>query len=924
MKTHSSAFRPVLFASALALAASASASDFYWGGGDTDIAPGTPLPDDSTALSGVWTPGIANWATDPFGTVYGPLDFADATSYLHLGVITNKANATIGFSESLSFGRMSDYVFAYKSDYNRLFNVTNIGSAVLIPSGNPTILTAITTDTTRGIALNAPLSGSDRIVKFGTGRVTINPNKTLPDFTGTFDIQENTFETGNTRFPNVKTALVSGRIKNETDISGGANSFCFGTWTLGANNSASADLVADDLVVTLKGGIFAYISQEKTRETMGAVDVETWGSIGHSNSKAGGELTLASEEGGLRRGSLGLGIFQHEYKNGVPDTRLFIPTFSPKGVTLPWAVTSDSRFLTVDSATDELIAVDTTQADANLSSWVGLYGPTSHLRVGNNDETAVSGALSGDLAIGTLSFLNKKAATYNLGDGNTLNLLDGGICQRAIKYGATQIVTNGYLTTSADKLYLFSCDTNAGGDLQLYSTVTGRFDVVATGKGANKGFFGTESNTYEGTTTVAFGPFVCDKKGMSTIGIPGDLRIRFGGAVSCTGNSTNQINPTASIVIESCGMFGPRGQTFRGDLTVEGGSIGLANYTDTFYRPDAAGFHFNGGLLYHSSSAAGTLNLGTDVDYAATSTQPACFRRFNTGAFNFILSAGDRTFDVADSATLPADEPEMVLDIRVSSQSKTTNGLIKTGAGELVLADTNNYAGATSVRGGTLRLAHAAPAGIENCPAFLDNNRMFFEQPVARNLAVGQSLVGTRKYISNDAFLTAVFTNRVLRIVDDYEVLVYSSLQGVSYDVTSLPFDKQGSLGTGAATICEGATLAMDPGITVPNTVDILEGGALDASGATLTGDTTLADGATLVFRPDNGLLTLPCAVDLTALHAEVQDYEPSATPVAVATVPLGASGTAIVDADAPYRVYGRGTTLYVAKRFRPTIITIQ
>ena len=817
-----------------AVLSAAPALDLYWGGGSADIAAGTPLSIDSDDLSGTWNATLRNWAVSPDGASY--TNWSDG-AVLHFGALTNKANAAIALSQNVRFPRITGSQ-SLSVDYNRAFTISRDGGtgSFSVPEGETSAIVSVApSDTTRGLVLQAPFTGTGRIVKYGTGKAVLNTAS--PDFTGTFEVQENSFNTDTAAWKGVTEALVSGRIKQAHSSSRGANDFGYGAWNLGTVDAATADLVSDDLVVTLRGGAFGYTSRSKTRETMGAIVLDTWGCVGHSNSQKGGILTLASEEGGLRRGPLGIGVFQYAAMDGdVPKTAVRIPHGVAKGVTLPWAMTSDSRFCLVDSAQDDLLVpAPTTQAAADLSQWTALYGGSDNIRVGANDEFAVSGALTGDLAVRNLSFLNKKAAVYDLG-GHVLCLTDGGLCQRAIKYGANQIVSNGWLTTTSDKLYLSTCDTNAGGDLNIYAAVTGRFDVVVTGKGSSAVFSGPDDNTYQGTTYVSFGPFVCAKT-RNAIAIPGDLRILFGGEVRLTGSSsTNQVAPGASIVVEEGATLQGGGQTYTGEITLNGGTFMIPNYTDVFVHPGAAGLHFNGGWFVHNSTARGQFHLGTDVDYAATSTTPAEFRRYNRDTLWLVLRDGDRVFNIADSATLAADVPEMVVDVPIYAATGATAGgsLVKTGAGTLALAETNQYATGTIVREGTLRVMRTQAPALTGLHAHFDNNRLFLEQPVARQLAVRQNLAATRiSRNKTDPLQEDSVATTVLRVVDDYELLCDKSYAGVTFDLASEAVDRQGTLGTGPATV-KGGTLAMDAGVVLSTEVTVEENGALSASGAAI------------------------------------------------------------------------------------------
>ncbi len=842
----------------------------FWGGGTNDIVDGTALSHDNAELSGTWDDTTKNWASDSSGTTYVP--YADG-AFIQWGWFTNTTSASIVLATNITFSGMSGCMNAVPSGYSQSFSIDSSGSSTLTPVGNPCILNPISGDTTRGITIRRPLSGDAPILKTGYGYMTLAADS--DGYTGTLTVSENALNTGTAKFRGITNAVLSGRVSLPANSTYGANTFSYGDWRMGAQDSV-ADLISDNLRVVLNNGSFTYSTRSKTFETMGSVDVETWGSIGASGSTAsnlGGVLVLSNSVAGITRGSRGIGVLQFSATYGLTgiQTAIRVPNGLPTDTLIPWIYSARSECMYVDSANENtLMPLIPEYADTDLSQWTTLYGANSNVRVGSNDTVTLSGLIADDLTISSLAFLNRGKATVAMADGKTLCLASGVILQRAIASGSLQTVSNGYLTASTDKLYINTQNTNAGGDLYLYSAITGRFDVVTTGKGAAIQFRGPAANAYSGTTYVSFGTLFLNKTG-GAIAIPGPLVVRFGGAVNATGYD-NQIADTADVTIEESGVLACRAQTFGGTVTLTGGTLLLYNYTDVFNK-SGTGLVFNGGWIGHRSSSDGTFVLQTDVGYEASSTTQAKFERYNTGKLKVQLTGGDRMFDVADSSTLADGVPEMVVDTPITSASGESNGLIKTGDGILQLTYTNTYAGATTVNGGTLKVSKIQAEAKSGLTAYTCGltGTVTFPEPVAKDMVLGQWITGAK--INSGG-------TRVLRVLNDYEVQTYDgNSTGISEDAAVDAVERGGTLGLDTATVNNTGTLQIDAGIALDNDVVVNAGGTLDASGAGI--GTLTVDGGAVKVDLASAPMVVASTIDLTDAVLDVVG-EPTETPVPV------------------------------------------
>ena len=187
--------------------------------------------------------------------------------------------------------------------------------------------------------------------------------------------------------------------------------------------------------------------------------------------------------------------------------------------------------------------------------------------------------------------------------------------------------------------------------------------------------------------------------------IPGNLDIGTVGLLSIS--TLGQIYANASIMNRGAISYTCNpGPTFSGTVTNQGGSIYLNGYRLFTLNGPGTGFAFNGGLVSVPNVNC-DFNLLTDVSCDASSQHQAIF----SGAGNIWLAAGSstiRTFNLTDSATLPAGTSEMVVAPSFR-QSGGTASLRKTGSGVLELTGINTYTGTNTIDAGTL-LANSALA----------------------------------------------------------------------------------------------------------------------------------------------------------------------------------------------------------------------
>ncbi|MGI5867852.1 MAG: autotransporter-associated beta strand repeat-containing protein [Kiritimatiellia bacterium] len=660
-------------------------------------------------------------------------------------------------------------------------------------------------------------------------------------------------------------------------------------------------------MIVLKRGAFEFRGAGGRTETIGRIDVETWGVLGAWEGNTDGILTLSDPTAGLTRGSTGSGMAMvHVNASGAPLGNFSVPNGIETDTLLPWIATSRGSFMYVDSADNNTLKqVAVSEAATNVTTWTSLYDATSNVRVGNDSSVALAGALDGSLTLKSLGFFNNSATTLDLGATNTLTLASGGIAFYPGSWGAHQTLANGALASGSGTLHLHSGDSSMSTTLILSSPIVGAdTDVVKAGVGQVE-FRGTNSNTYGGTTIVNGGNLLLDKTD-GAIAIPGPLVVRYGGSVDA---HAGNINPTADVTIESGGLIYAQSQTYSGVLKLTGGTLLFPNAWITLNHATTPGLVFNGGWINYDSSWYGGIHLQTDVRYESTAETQARFERlewnYPNASYNIRLNGGNRTFDIADSATLPADVPEMVVDTAIVDGSPAGGALTKTGAGVLQLSYTNSYTGGTTVNGGTLRVAKITAPAQSGLSAYtvagIGSHIVTFTQPVARDMVVGQQITGS-----------TIPTNRtvtVARVLNDCEIMTNGeNVNGASTNVAVAAVSRAGSLGTGPATVNNAATLEIDDGIALANDVTVNAGGTIAASGAGL--GSLVVDGGTVSARLAKGPLAMTGALSLDDATLAV-DSLPGDEPVTILSAAGGVTGkfTSIPDK--------------VTVRYHPTSVTV-
>ena len=817
------------------------AQTLYWGGGSNDISNGTALPQSDAGLSGTWSGSTRNWATNSSGAAY--TNFISGAS-ISLGLLNTSANAMITVQGNYTLsGIMANLELT--PSYWPTYTMTATSPRVLTLAGSNVFINAIAFhDGAREMRFlsNVQLAGSATLNALGFGMIEIE--SASDSYSGSVNVGN--YGSG------------YGFWLNDGSMNS-VPAFNVGTYELGPGRSAATPVLrvqnssagvvnrlADNAVISLNQGIFQYIGRGNSggaisQETIGKITVNGFGRLDlgsiNSGSSANPKLVLSDATAGLDQGTAGRGALVVSTSGGVPLSDVVVSNGVPTGILLPWIMTDQAQFMRLN-ASKVLVTNPATIAPSDITTWL----PGSDYQV----TAALNNTLTGDLTINSLGFI--AAATLNNAANGTLTIASGGV---AVQNSAVTIM-NGKLTSGTSQLYLLN-GNSPWYSLTLNCELTGNMDVIQSGD-ASTTFGGASNNTYTGTTYVSGAGLTLNKSG-SAVAIPGDVVVENGSRLTCAGTTPLASNCNATLKKGSYLTIND-GVTVShaGVMTINGGRLRGGNVTIYKNTHVGTGLQFNGGWICHVSGGNGTFSLDTDVGYASTSDTQARWERYASGSMPINLDGGNRTFNIAKSATLAAGTPEMVVDLVVANGTGV-GSITKTGSGVLQFTATNTYTGGTTVNNGTLQVSAITAPAQSGLKATINNNggngyNVAFLEPIAHSFVIGQSI--------SSAILGA--SSIIQKINNDNEISVTAggTTTALANDIAVSAVARSGNLGTGAVVVTNTGVLLLDAGIVVTNTIAASSGGELVVNG-TIVGKTSVTNSGSL-----RGTGAINGAVDLT------------------------------------------------------------
>jgi autotransporter-associated beta strand protein len=883
---------------ALGTAGLLQAQTLYWGGGTSDITDGTAIPSTVAGLTGTWNDTLENWSNNATSTVYDPWTtgafanlgyFTDASGNAPLTVVGNKT--VTGMFANLTAA----------ANTNRLFQLNGSGNGTILTLTGPsaTFLVAGTSNT-NGIQIGGNNAGGTQLslgasnttlVKDGAGTLTLGNSSGFVSsdaFTGNVLVRSGAFTINSqASLAGVTTFDIAGYRPSVGNTNANGNQ-AFTAPILVINLAGSAgtsNRINDNAAINLsnRGTLNLTGGNATGIENIGSLNINGTGFI-INNAGATGQIV---NFGTLSRGTDGRGtmVLTVNATTEVPQHNIRITTLNglPTDTLLPWLSTNRGEWLMIDSTggNNTLTRIISTPAATDASTWSTTYNGTSNVRING----VMTGSLTGNLTLNSLSFLGTGSnSTLNLG-GNTLTL-NAGALGLSPSGNFAYTIGNGTIQTPGNTpLYINTGNSNTS-RLVLDATLAGTMDIYVTGSTTTT--FGPATaapgtpNTYTGTVYVQSGTLNLNKDAAVT----GDVIVASGGGLALGRNAALASNSNVTLGRDALFYTDNTTPTLAGTVTLNGGQWLLTNTGGTNLTKNGTGLVFNGGSITHNSGASGTLNLLTNVSYAASSDQQAVFQRASTGNFTLNLNTGsnagnaERTFNIANSTTLAADKAEMLIDTVIANggSGSTTGSIRKTGTGTLQLTGANTYTGGTIIEGGTVQLsvisANAQTVTATFSNGGIEGDILTFNAPITGTMAVGQTVTGTN--VSSG--------RQIAGILNEYQVI----LNGVGGNGTSSnqaqnvnlgAVNRMGSLAS-AVTINNSGTLLIDANVTANNGVTVntggtfrnngIYGGALTVnSGGTVAGSGTFNSAVTIVnganLAPGNspGLATFTSGLTL-------------------------------------------------------------
>jgi len=543
------------------------------------------------------------------------------------------------------------------------------------------------------LTIAAPsLAGTGGSVDLGSGTLTLNATTGSTSYAGSI------VGTGGLTKLGAGTQTLTGAntYTGGTSIGGGTLALDFT-----AAGAPASNIVSASSALSMAGGVLSIKGRgNATAQSFNGLNITAGSNRIAATAGAGGTLVVGL--GAINRSG---GLMDFGFNTGASIT-----TTHADGALGGWATVNGTDYAQV---TGGVITAFTSYANKDdASQW--LTGDIVSDE-GGNPNTAYFSTVNGNVALGGLKYAAAANSTVNVGAANTLSV-DGSIIVSPTVGGAAQRIQGGSMTGGAGGSPLGVLQ-NGAGSLTIASTIvdnTGATSVVAGGTGTGSVVL-SGNNTYTGSTTVSGSTLSVNTIGdggtASAIGASGSASsnlliengtLRYTGATSTSDRGFTLINGGAARNIQ---VDGTTNLTFTGLVTSPDdagftktgtGTLTLANGANDFVGPvTVSGGALSTGVLSDGGAASG---IGAATSASANLVLQGGGALQYTGGTaatdrGFTLSAGNGRIDVAQAAST----------LTITGTAAGTGGLIKEGAGTLVLSGNNVHTGGNTVNAGILR-----------------------------------------------------------------------------------------------------------------------------------------------------------------------------------------------------------------------------
>jgi autotransporter-associated beta strand protein len=449
----------------------------------------------------------------------------------------------------------------------------------------------------------------------------------------------------------------------------------------------------------------------------------------------------------------------------------------------------------------------------NVISGTGAFqqkGPGATILTGNNSYAGGTALNAGTLAVGSSTALGTGALTF--ANGTTLQAAGNGLS-----------LANAMTLNGADTV-----DTQAN-TLTLAGVLSGTGGLTKIGTGT---LTLSGANTYSGGTTLAGGTLsLANNQALGT------------GALTTTGSVVDYANGVTianPIVIN--------GNTTQLQVTTgsatQAGAISELNGPRPLEKIGAGTLILTAANTYSGTTSvnAGTLQAGALNAFAPSSAFTIAggatldLNNFNqtigslAGAGNVMLGAATLTSGGDNTSTT------------YSGVMSGTGGLVKTGAGTLVLAGANTYSGGTTLAGGTLSLANDQALGtgaLTTTGSVVDYaDGVTIANPIVINSNTTQLQVTTGSATQAGAISELNGPRPLEKIGAGALILTAANTYTGPTTISAGTLIVNGSIASSAVTVNAGATLA---GTGTVGATTILSGGTFAPGSGTPGSSMTVA-----------------------------------------------------------------------------------
>ncbi len=698
-----------------------------------------------TLAAGLIFTGSGNMTYDTGYTITGGTNFTlskTGTGTLNLkGTLTDVGTVTLSAGTtnlSGSYARTS-YSTSYGLTVNGgTFNVTGtLGSAA-----NPTGQTAFSGGSTTNFSGTEYLSGASSTLRIGdTSSATVNVTAgTLTVGASSGGLALGRSSTAGTGFLNISGGTVSvtsaanviriGAGYADTDSSGASILTLSGTGLMDSSTSTGAILLGSNLsgnttstgTLNLDGGTLA------TNRTItgGSAGASTFNFNGGTLKANGTAMTLSTtlttvnvRNGGAVIDSNGfaISIARGLTHSSIGGDNAIDGGLTKNGLgTLTLSGTDASTYTGITLINAGELDLSKTSGVNAIASDITLGNGTTGavLKLINNDEIADTSVITlyGTGASAGIFRLNNKNETL----GGLISAGGAGIVENESGSASTGTLTVNVASGSQTFSGTLRNGDGVGTDGTLAFTKAGAGTLTLSGTNTYTGatilnagtLILSGTSTYAGSTTINGGTLTLSNTttfgGTTTINAGGTLLINnastFTGSITITAGGTLQFGTNNAISASTALLLTGAGGSSAATLSLNGYS--WASGAITFY--DATSGATSQGTI--NLGTGGLLTLGGNVTVSGTNNPLGALITGGT----MDLGAALRTLTIGDSSNAAQD-------LTISSAITSTAGafgIIKSGAGNLLLSGSVNIAGAVTVSAGVLEISNTFTNGATN------------------------------------------------------------------------------------------------------------------------------------------------------------------------------------------------------------------